>query len=49
MKMNKCYILTEDKFNDIGAEMETNLRKTFVLVGSLKWFSKFSAYVAKSF
>jgi hypothetical protein len=25
--MYKCSILTEDKFNDIGAEMETSLRK----------------------
>jgi hypothetical protein len=26
-KMYKCSILTEDKSNDIGAEMETSLRK----------------------
>lgn len=26
MKMYKCYVLTGGKFNDISAEMETNLR-----------------------
>lgn len=26
--MYKCYVLTEDKFDDIGAEMETDLRKS---------------------
>lgn len=25
--MYKCYILTEDKFNDIGAEIETSIRQ----------------------
>jgi len=26
-KMYESYVLTESKFNDIGAEMETSLRK----------------------
>ena len=27
-KIYKCYVLIEDKFDDIGAKMETSVRKT---------------------